>query len=67
MIEEKRKGFYVTTSKGGAGWFAVMIVRDPDGFEEPYQTGFGGYLTQGEAENEARNWAEMEELSFIEA
>jgi hypothetical protein len=55
--------FYITTTSGMRGWFAVMI-DDSDGFPEPVTSGIGSYKTQAEAEVEARQWAKAEELPF---
>lgn len=56
---------YITTTKGGAGWFAVQLWWNPEGFTEPYQTGFGRYPDKAGAEREAKYWAEAEELEYI--
>lgn len=57
---------YVTTTKGGAGWFALIVWWNPDmgGFPEPYQTGIGRYTTEAEAAIEGRKWARTEEMPF---
>lgn len=57
---------YVTSTKGMRGWFAVLMWWCPEegGFWEPWQTGIGSYTTQEEAEVEARQWAEAEEVAF---
>lgn len=56
---------YISTTEGVSGWFAVQYWWNPEGFTEPYQTGFGRYVTQVEAEKEAKYWAEAEELEYI--
>lgn len=57
---------YVTTTHGGAGWFAVQMWWNPEmnGFWEPWQTGIGRYVTREEAVAEGRDWAEVEGLEF---
>lgn len=61
---------FVTTSKGMAGWFAVLMWWNdkeeevPDGFWEPWNTGIGRYATKEEAEVEGRQWAASEEVEF---
>ncbi len=55
---------YVTSTHGGRGWFAVLVWWNPDGFWEPWQSGIGSYVTQEEAEVEAREWAEADEVAF---
>lgn len=57
--------FWISVTSGMSGWFAVMLVEE-DGFVEPQQTGIGRYKTKTEAEKEARQWAEAEELEFRE-
>ena len=48
--------FYVTVTSGLRGHFAVMIVKDKDGYEEPYiSSSFSG--TREEAEQDAKDWA----------
>lgn len=56
----------VTTTKGGSGYFAVMLWWNPDlgGFAEPWQTGAGRYASHEEAEIEARDWAEAEGVPY---
>lgn len=57
---------FITTTKGGSGYFAVQMWWAPEhgGFWEPWQTGLGRFATQEEAEVEARDWAEAEGLEF---
>ena len=58
---------YITVTQGLAGYFAVKIWLNPDGrFEEPYDTGDGRYALQLDAISEARDWAELEGLRFVE-
>jgi len=58
---------YVTVYESIGGWKAVQMWWNPDmgGFWEPWQTGCGAYATQAEAEVEARNWAEDEEMPYV--
>lgn len=51
---------YVTISSGSAGYYAVFVVDN-----EPWDTGIGRYATPEEAEAEARDWAEAEEVPFV--
>jgi hypothetical protein len=53
--------YYLTTSHGLRGWFAVL-VDDSNGFPEPVQTGYGSYETAEEARKEAEEWAIAENL-----
>lgn len=57
---------YLTTTHGMSGHFAVLIWWNPEhgGFEEPYQTGIGRYETKAEAEQEARQWSESDEIEL---
>ncbi len=57
---------YITVTKGMAGWFAVhMEWNDELEIYEPYTTGFGRYETKEEAEIEAKDWAEAEEMPYV--
>ena len=58
-----RRAFYITTTSGMSGYFAVMIVTE-DGCSDVWQTGVGRYKTRAEAEREGRDWARDEELEF---
>lgn len=55
---------------GMSGYFAVMMWWNseeadiPEGFWEPWDTGFGRYNTKLAAEIEAKSWAEAEEVSY---
>lgn len=55
---------YITITRGMRGFFAVHIWWNPEGFWEPWQSGFGSYATREEAIPEARSWAEAEGLEF---
>lgn len=59
---------FITVTKGMSGYFAVMFWWNPDmnGFWEPWTTGFGRYESKLEAIQEAIEWAEAEELEFVE-
>jgi len=61
----EKPSFWIEVTKGGAGYFAVM-VWDGDGFPEPWETGVGRYETEAEATAEAKSWAESEGLEFRE-
>lgn len=54
-----------------SGYFAVMYwwhpgKNDNEGFWEPWETGIGRYATKEEAIAEAKEWAEIEGMEFIE-
>ena len=55
---------FIGVTQGMSGWFAVDYWLNPDmgGFIEPWQTGIGRYATRAEAEQEAADWAEAEQL-----
>lgn len=57
---------YITVTSGLSGYFAVMLAWNPDlgGFYEPWETGVGRYRTAGEAEKEARAWADDEGVEY---
>lgn len=55
--------FWIEVTKGGAGYFAVMMWNG-DGFPEPWETGDGRYGEPEPAMCEARTWAEAEGLEF---
>lgn len=62
--QQKREPlFYVTTTQGMSGWFAVM-VWDGMGFEECYETGEGRYGEPEPAQCEAREWAAAENIEY---
>jgi len=56
---------FITVTSGISGWFAVQMTWNSE-FEiwEPWTTGFGRYPVRHLAIEEARNWAEAEELEF---
>lgn len=58
---------FISTTHGMSGWFAVMYWWNPElgGFWEPYNTGVGRYATKEEAVREGLDWAEAEELEFV--
>lgn len=55
---------FITVGQGMAGWFAVLMMWNKEGFYEPGNTGFGRYKTREEALDEARDWAEAEGLEM---
>lgn len=65
--DDKRKA-YVTVTYGISGYFAVLMWWNPelDGFWEPWNTGFGRYKFRDDAVEEAKYWADAEELEYIE-
>lgn len=63
---------FVTTELLGSGFAAVCYWLNTedfpdDTFWEPWQTGIGRYTTEGEAADEAQNWAFCEELAYVVA
>ncbi|MFI5422912.1 MAG: hypothetical protein ACHQWH_03095 [Nitrososphaerales archaeon] len=63
--------FWISTSRGMSGWFAVLIWLNPGGddfgpFAEPYDTGIGRYATKEEAVKEGKDWADMMNFEFVE-
>lgn len=59
---------FIKVDRGIGGYFATMYWWNPDmdGFWEPWTTGLGRYATKEEARKEAKAWAELEELEYIE-
>lgn len=57
---------FITTTQGMSGWFAVMYWwnKENGGFWEPYETGFGRYSEEARAIEEAKIWAEAEEIAY---
>lgn len=56
---------WITVTQGMSGWFAVQLMWNPDmGGWEPWNTGPGRYADRADAEREAREWAEAEEMEF---
>jgi len=55
--------FWITTTQGMSGHFAVMMWNDGE-MDEPWETGEGRYKTRKEAEAEARQWAEAERMEY---
>lgn len=55
----------IGVTSGMSGYFAVMYWWNPEGFPEPYNTGFGRYKTEAEAVIEAQQWAADENIPFI--
>lgn len=73
-MTEEDKSSYITVTSGGNGYFAVQMWWNPkepgcgnkEGFWEPWQTGIGRYKKQEQAIIEAKQWAEAEELRYVE-
>jgi len=63
MSKEDHSDFIGITS-GMSGYFAVHMTWNEEfgGFWEPWDTGFGRYPTDKGAKNEARQWANDEEI-----
>lgn len=54
---------WIDITQGMSGHFAVEIWSNPDGpFPEPWQTGIGRYATAREAYDEAKSWADNDDL-----
>ena len=45
-----------------AGWKAVMMWYNPEGFFEPWDTSAFAFTTREEAERYAREWAAIEQV-----
>lgn len=60
----KARNFRITVMELGSGWAAVMIAdyEDMGWGPDVVQTGFGRYTTRDEAEQEALDWSQMEEV-----
>lgn len=56
--------YYLTTSYGLRGYFAVLM-DDSGGFPEVVNTGFGSYKTIDGAQQEAEEWALAEGLKVL--
>ena len=61
--QQKKPTYWVETTQGMRGYFAVMLW-DGMGFAEPWDSGIGSYATASEAAVEAREWAEAEGIEF---
>jgi hypothetical protein len=59
----KKPTYWITTTSGMSGFFAVMMW-DGMGFDEPWETGIGRYKTSAPAVTEGKQWAEAEGLEF---
>lgn len=65
--EERLDNFRLETCRLGSGWAAVLLVdvTTEDGtYTDVQQTGLGRYATREEAEVEARQWAEVEDIAY---
>lgn len=59
---------YITTYQSIGGWKAILLtVMDDYDMYEPFNTGFGAYDTEAEAEVEAKSWAKDEGIEFRKA
>ena len=63
-MSQETKPSFITVQHSITGWMAVHVWWNPDmgGFYEPWTTGFGKYSTREEAIEEAKTWAESEQL-----
>jgi hypothetical protein len=59
---------YITVYESMGGWKAVEMWWNPEmgGFWEPWQTGICAYPTKEQAQVDAEDWAEAEELEYRE-
>lgn len=65
MSEEFDKSSYVTATKLGSGFAAILLFWETKGhYWDVWQTGIGRYATKEEAEVEAKQWAETEGLRY---
>jgi hypothetical protein len=66
VTESTKSTGFITTYKSIAGWKAVQYWWNPEqgGFWEPWQTGSFAFKTKAEAEEDAKFWAEAEEIPY---
>lgn len=65
-IELVEHGDYITVSQLGSGWAAIHLRYDAEIDDyDVEQTGLGRYSRREDAVDEARDWAESEELPII--
>jgi len=68
MSKMKAHPTYITVTKGGSGWTAVMMrwYQDipPNGGYDVQQSGMESFKTRKPAEREGRYWAKDEGLRF---
>ena len=60
---------YITTTSGMSGYFAILVGKfedEPEPYYDIISTGIGRYKTKDEAIEEAKQWAEADELEFKE-
>ena len=57
---------YVTVYKPVAGWKAILVWWNPEGFWEPWDTSYFAYGTKAEAMVYARDWAQQEGIEYKE-
>jgi hypothetical protein len=67
-VETEDKTPFITVYESIGGWKAIQYWFNPDygGFWEPWQTGHFGYATEKEAEEDAKSWAENEEIRYVQ-
>lgn len=63
--EKRLPKFWIEVTRGGSGWFAVMLW-DGMGYPEPWENGDSRYNEQESAIVEGRAWAVEEKIEFIE-
>lgn len=70
-MKERVSNHRLITSRLGSGWAAVLLVdvhvEGRGTYTDVQQTGIGRYATKEEADEEARQWAEVEELPWAGA
>ena len=57
---------YITVYKPIAGWKAVMMTPDKDGFVSPWTTSNMAFRTKEEAIEYAKDWARSEQMDYSE-
>jgi len=63
--EEKKNAPFVTVYLSIGGWKSVLMTWEEEmECYTPFQTGFFGYSDKKKAENDARDWADAEEIEL---
>lgn len=68
-MKDQPEGYpFITVTSGIAGYFAVMIWRNPElgGFDEPWDTGIGRYKKRERAVIEAQSWVKEGGIPYHE-
>lgn len=71
LSESEKNTGYITVYKPIAGWKAIQMWWNKDDpnfqFWEPWQTNSWAYATKEEAIEDAKGWAEAEEIPYLES